>query len=274
MSDSPTPRSNWRPSGFVTLLTDFGLTDTYVGAMKGVLARHHPRARAVDLTHAVAPQDVRAAALHLSSAWCWFPRGSVHVCVVDPGVGSGRRILVGEQDGHAFLAPDNGLLSGVLALSAPLYALDVAALHLGQVSRTFHGRDVFMPAAARLLRGRAPRDLGERVEDALRLEWPSPQRDGAGWRAQVVHADRFGNLRTCLTRAELAPEHCQGWSALAAGHSLPAAGTYSDVQSGAALTLVDSSGFWELAVRDGSALQKLGIGPGAEVRFQPSKARS
>src|SRR6187402_1895371 len=206
MTDIPIPRSDWRPSGFVTLLTDFGLSDTYVGVMKGVLARHHPRARAVDLTHAVPPQDVRAAALHLASAWSWFPSGSVHVCVVDPGVGSGRRILVGEQAGHAFLAPDNGLLSGVLGDSAPRYALDIGALGLGAVSRTFHGRDVFMPAAARLLRGRAPRELGPAVDDALRLEWPRPAREGSGWRARVVLADRFGNLRTCLTRAELAPE--------------------------------------------------------------------
>ena len=135
--DKPRPRPSWRPSGFVTLLTDFGLSDTYVGVMKGVLARHHPRARAVDLTHAVPPQDVRAAALHLASAWTWFPRGSVHVCVVDPGVGSGRRILVGEQGGHAFLAPDNGLLSGVLAADAPLYALDFEAMRaLPQVTPT------------------------------------------------------------------------------------------------------------------------------------------
>lgn len=272
MSDAATPRSTWRPSGFVTLLTDFGLSDTYVGVMKGVLAQQHPRARAVDLTHAVPPQDVRAAALHLASAWSWFPAGSVHVCVVDPGVGSGRRILVGEQSGHAFLAPDNGLLSGVLENDAPLYELDVAALGLRQVSRTFHGRDVFMPAAARLLRGRAPGDLGARVHDALRLDWPRAERDGAGWRARVVHADRFGNLRTCLTRGELAPERAAGWSARVAGRALPVGGTYADVESGQALTLVDSSGFWELAVRDGNARERLGLEPGAEVRFLPPGA--
>lgn len=267
--EPPRTRPSWRPSGFVTLLTDFGLSDTYVGVMKGVLARHHPRARAVDLTHAVPPQDVRAAAVHLASAWTWFPRGSVHVCVVDPGVGSGRRILVGEQRGHAFLAPDNGLLSGVLEPDAPLFALDLDALELGDVSRTFHGRDVFMPAAARLLRGRAPRELGAPVEDALRLEWPSPRRDGEGWSAEVVHADRFGNLRTCLTREHLAPEAARGWRAHAAGHALPVGATYADVAPGEELTLVDSSGFWELAVRDGSARERLGLQAGARVRFQP-----
>ncbi|HVS17976.1 MAG TPA: SAM-dependent chlorinase/fluorinase [Planctomycetota bacterium] len=268
----PSPHTSWRPSGFVTLLTDFGLWDTYVGVMKGVLARHHPRARAVDLTHAVPPQDVRAAALHLASAWTWFPRGSVHVCVVDPGVGSGRRILVGEQRGHAFLAPDNGLLSGVLEPDAALYALDLEALQLGSVSRTFHGRDVFMPAAARLLRGRAPCELGRPVEDALRLEWPRPAREGSAWRASVVHADRFGNLRTCLTRADLAPEDACGWSAQAGGRALPVGATYADVAVGEALTLVDSSGYWELAVRDGSARAELGLEPGAEVRFTPAAA--
>jgi len=272
--DKPRPRPSWRPSGFVTLLTDFGLSDTYVGVMKGVLARHHPRARAVDLTHAVPPQDVRAAALHLASAWTWFPRGSVHVCVVDPGVGSGRRILVGEQGGHAFLAPDNGLLSGVLAADAPLYELDFEALDLGPVSRTFHGRDVFMPAAARLLRGRAPRELGARVEDALRLEWPRPARDGAGWSAAIVHSDRFGNLRTCLTRDDLTPEVARGWRAHVAGRALPVGATYADVASGEALTLVDSSGFWELAVRDGSAREHLGLAPGTQVRFAPHEERS
>ena len=166
--DRPTPPS-WRPSGFVTLLTDFGISDTYVGVMKGVLARHHPRARAVDLTHAVPPQDVRAAALHLSSAWTWFPHGSVHVCVVDPGVGSGRRILVGEECGHAFLAPDNGLLSGVLSPDAPLYELDLEAL------------DRFL--ADRLAKFKRPRSL--HVLEALPLT-PS------GKVQKFVLSERFG----------------------------------------------------------------------------------
>jgi S-adenosyl-L-methionine hydrolase (adenosine-forming) len=264
---------NWRPSGVVTLLTDFGSADTYVGVIKGVLAARSPLARVIDLTHAVPPQDVRAAAGHLRGAWTWFPRGSVHMCIVDPGVGSGRRILVGEQNGHAFLAPDNGLLSGVLDAEAPLRVLDLSRLVLGPVSRTFHGRDLFVPAAARLLRGRAPEELGPLVDDALRLEWPHPERTaGGGWRAEVTHVDHFGNLRTCLTSAELSAAQAAGWSARAGDAHLPLRGTYSEVEPGAGLALLDSSSFWEVAVRDGSAARELGLAAGARVDFEPPTA--
>ena len=254
----------------VTLLTDFGSRDTYVGVMKGVLAARFPQARPIDLTHAVPPQDVRAAAVHLRSAWSWFPRGSVHLCVVDPGVGSGRRILVGLQAGHAFLAPDNGLLSGVLDPDAPLRELDLSGLSLGPVSRTFHGRDVFVPAAARLLRGRAPHELGPLVTDAVRLEWPSPTRlPSGGWSAEITHVDHFGNLRTCLTSLDLPAAAAAGWSVHLGERRLPLVGTYAEVASGAALALINSSSAWELAVRDGSAEQGLGLGLGTVVSFEP-----
>lgn len=269
MSTSPT-REPWRPSGLVTLLTDFGLRDTYVGVMKGVLFRDAPALRAaVDLTHAVPPQDVRSAAFHLGQAWRWFPAGTVHVAVVDPGVGSGRRILVARQDGHAFLAPDNGLLDPLLGPDASVRALDVArhALSPGRrPSRTFHGRDVFAPVAARLASGLDPDEAGPPAGERVRLELAPPEDRGAeGIRGCVVCVDHFGNLVTNLPR-ELLAGGAGRWELEAAGRRAPLVGTYAEAERGELLALVDSYELVELAVRDGSAAERLGLGTGAPVR--------
>ena len=148
----------WRPSGIVTLLTDYGLDDAYVGAVKGVLyARGGAGLRVADLTHSVPPQDVRSAAFHLAHAWRWYPPGTVHVAVCDPGVGTERDVLVALFEDHAFLAPDNGLLGPVVGELADVRALDLERFALPRRSRTFHGRDVFAPAAAALAGGLDPR---------------------------------------------------------------------------------------------------------------------
>ena len=157
------------PRGVITLLTDFGLDDAYVGIVKGVLLGINPRARLVDLTHTVPPQDVRRAALLLEAAWRFFPRGTVHLAVVDPGVGSARRPIAVEAGGHYFVGPDNGLLGFCFDLpGARAVALTATRYHRRPVSRTFHGRDIFAPAAAHLFaRGQAdgPR-AGDRAADA------------------------------------------------------------------------------------------------------------
>lgn len=159
----------FRAAGLVSLLTDFGLADPYVGVMHGVIAARAPGVRVVDLGHGVAPQDVRQGGWCLAQAWPYFPAGSVHVAVVDPGVGSARRVLAARQGGHAFLAPDNGLLALVLDEGAEVRALDVARFALPRVSRTFHGRDVFSPAAAALASGTPFEELGAVVDDWQRL---------------------------------------------------------------------------------------------------------
>ncbi len=264
----------WRPSGVVSLLTDFGERDPYVGIMKGVLLGIARGAAIVDLTHALAPQDVRAAAFYLEHSWRWFPAGSVHVAVVDPGVGSARRMLVARAEGQAFLAPDNGLLSGVLSSASFVGALDVERFSLVPRSATFHGRDVFAPAAARIAAGLAPEEAGASIADWQRLDAPRPARDGAGWRSEVVLADRFGNLVTSLTADELDPGAARGWVARAAGLEIPVATTYAAVEPGALLALLDSFGCWEIAVRGGDAAARLALGPGAPVGFHPRPSRA
>lgn len=259
----------WRPSGVVTLTTDFGLSDPYVGIMHGVLLARAKGLAVVDLTHGIAPQDVCAAAFHLAQSWRWFPPGSVHVAVVDPGVGSARRILVARDGEHAFLAPDNGLLGPVLSPAADVRALDAARFELPGASRTFHGRDVFSPAAAALASGLDPALAGAPAGACERLAFPTPERgaDGAV-EGQVLVVDRFGNLITNVPGA-LLDGPAERWRARLGGRAVPARGTYAEVERGALVALVDSFGYWELAVRDGSAAAELGLAPGAPVRFEP-----
>jgi S-adenosylmethionine hydrolase len=260
----------WRPSGIVTLTTDFGVRDTFVGVMKGVLHGIAPPVRVIDLTHEVPAQDVRSAAFHLRHAWRWFPVGTVHVVVVDPGVGSARGILLARQAGQAFLAPDNGLLSGLLEPGAEVRALDVERVALVPRSRTFHGRDVFAPAAAQLVAGASPEQLAPRTVPALALEWPRPRAlPGGGFAAPIELVDRFGNAITALDGERLDPGAAGGWVARCGGRELPLAGTYSEVAPGQPLALLDSFGRWEVAVRDGDAARELGLARGDEVQFLP-----
>lgn len=262
----------WRPSGVVTLTTDFGLVDPYVGVMHGVLLSAGRELRVVDLTHGVEPQDVRAAGFFLAHSWSWFPAGTVHVAVVDPGVGSARRILVARAGGHAFLAPDNGLLGAVLEPDAPgvdVRALDVPRFALPEASRTFHGRDVFSPAAARLALGLDPAQAGPPAGAWERgARPPEPRRSGASVEGEVLLVDRFGNLVTSLRPADLEGPPGARWEARLAGRRVPLVGTYAEAGRGELLALVDSYGWLEVALREGSAARELGVGPGAPVTFR------
>ena len=167
------------PSGIVTLLTDFGLDDAYVGTVKGVLLAVNPRVRLVDLTHAVPPQDIRRAALLLEAAWRFFPRGSVHLAVVDPGVGGARRPIAIEAGGHYFVGPDNGLLGFCFDLpGARAVVLAAARYHRRPVSRTFHARDIFGPVAAHCSRGVRLAAFGPPLRDPVRLSEAEPRRLG------------------------------------------------------------------------------------------------
>ncbi|TAJ21048.1 MAG: hypothetical protein EPO68_05520 [Planctomycetota bacterium] len=256
-----------RPSGVVTLLSDFGQQDTYVGVMKGVLlARACALRSIVDLTHAIPPQDVRAAAFHLAHSWRWFERGTVHVAVVDPGVGSARRGLAASAHGHWFLAPDNGLLGPVLAAdpAARVHAIDAARHGFAQRSRTFHGRDVFAPVAAALADGLALEETGPRVDDWQALSFPAPEVAAARIEAEILLADRFGNLITNADGALLGARP-EAWSVEHGGLMIPVLGTYADAQGGALLCLVNSYGLVEIARRDGSAAAQLGLVPGDRI---------
>ena len=246
-------------SPLVTLLTDFGSSDSYVGEVKGRLLSLVPAATLVDLSHDIAPGDVAAASYVLGRAWREFPAGTVHLAVVDPGVGTARRALAVDAAGHRFVAPDNGLLSEVFAAA---HAEVVSLAVPGGASRTFHGRDVFAPAAARLALGAALADLGSPVRDLVHLPPRRPHTEGADTVGQVVHVDRFGTLVTNLPASA-----CHAGAEVRLGrHLVPLHATFGEVPGGSPVAFVGSGGTLEIAVRDGRADAVLGYGRGAEVR--------
>jgi S-adenosylmethionine hydrolase len=255
----------------ITLTTDFGLKDPYVGIMKGVILGINPEARLVDLTHEIAPQEILEGALALEAAVPFFPPGSIHLAVVDPGVGSSRRPLALAARGQSFVGPDNGLFSFLFA--EPGWAavtLEAPAFRLPAVSRTFHGRDLFAPAAAHLSLGLPLERLGPPLNDPVRLTWPEPRWEGGALVGEVLHVDRFGNLVTSLrgtALAELGPE--EGWAVEIEGRSLgPPVRSFSEGPSGASAAILGSSGRLEIFVRRGSARALLGAERGALVRVR------
>lgn len=251
------------PSPAVVLLTDFGLSDPFVGVMKGVILAHAPRSRIVDLTHGIAPRDVRQAALALRQAVPYFPEGSLFVCVVDPGVGSSRRILWTKGARHQYLAPDNGLLSWAEeGRFREVRSVVNADLFLKPVSRTFHGRDVFAPVAAALAEGLAPERLGPRAAASRALAFPSPRRHRKRVSGQILAFDRFGNAITNLTPSDIP----RGARLRHRGSDLGRVRThYAAVPAGRAVALTGSSGFIELSVRDGDFAKVAGAATGDPV---------
>jgi len=243
----------------VTLLTDFGTADGYVAEMKGVLLALAAGTALVDVTHEIPPGDVAEAAYVLDRTWRAFPEGTVHLAVVDPGVGSGRRALAAEAGGHRFVAPDNGLLSGVLrSHAARVVALPVPPF----AGPTFHGRDLFAPAAARLAAGEPLSVLGPATGDPVLLEPPRLEAIGGDVVGEVVHVDRFGTLVTSMPGIAVAP----GCAVRVGATSVPLRTTFADVASGALVAFVGSGGMVEIAARDARADTVLGAGRGAEVR--------
>ena len=249
----------------VTLLTDFGLQDEYVGVMKGAVLSVQPSAVIVDLCHEVPAGDVEKAAWALEWAWCYFPAGTVHVAVVDPGVGSARKILCVSHRKHLFLAPDNGLLSRVLAGSRRLNAFWVKndRFFLKPVSQTFHGRDIFAPVAAHLCGGLDPAKLGPRLRSVRLLPAGRPGRRKDGYLGHVIQFDRFGNAVTDLPWVAGTPGR---WSIRVGGRRIAEIrASYSAVPEGAPLAVVGSRGLLEIAVNRGSAHGELGLNAGDSV---------
>ena len=246
----------------ITLTTDFGLGSPYVGQMKGVLLHRAPEAALVDLTHAIPAFDVRAAALTLGDAVSAFADGTVHLVVVDPGVGTARRPLVIAWRGHAMVGPDNGVFESFLDEGA-VHVIARRDIFRQPVSDVFHGRDLFAPAAAFLARGGLPAELGPPVDDPVRLRWPQVVRQPHGARAPVLRADGFGNLMTRLSRADVPAEvRAVGLTGQPGGERLeiPLRRTYGEVAPGALVALFGSSGWLEVAVSQGSAAERLGAG--------------
>jgi S-adenosylmethionine hydrolase len=251
----------------ITLITDFGQADGYVGTMKGVILGICPEAALVDISHEIRPQAVRQAAYVLSTAVPFFPPGTVHLVVVDPGVGSERPPIAVQTERFTYVAPDNGVLSLTLARDAARLAVHLSepGYRLARVSATFHGRDIFAPAAAHLACGRDLCAMGPAISPAelhaLPIAQPAPQPDGSSL-GEILHIDRFGNLVTSIPSAmrnaqlvEIAGVAIEGLRR-----------TYADVEPGELVAYFGSSGYLEIAVRDGSAAARLAAKMGDPVR--------
>lgn len=267
-------------ASIITLTTDFGVRDQYVAAMKGVILQINPGATIVDVSHEVAAHDVVEAVYVTSQAWPWFPDGSIHVAVVDPGVGTARCPIIVETARGLHVGPDNGVLSACLPDQArrpglPLrgdvraFAIEREELRLPSVSRTFHGRDIFAPAAAHLSLGVPPDRFGRRLEQIEVLPPLRASRRADGMiEGRVIHVDRFGNAVTDVLAGDLP---AAGAVVEAASRRVPLARTYAEAPGPAAL--VGSGGYLEIAVPGGNAARDLGLSPGTPVLVRPLTAR-
>lgn len=260
----------------ITLITDFGTEDEYVGLLKGVILGIDPNATVVDVTHAIKPQDVAQAAFALEASFRYFPEGTIHVVVVDPGVGTERGILCLEQDRRFFLAPDNGTLTLLLeeGQGAVLRRLENPAFRRAEVSPVFHGRDIIAPAAAHLSKGADSRALGPELarEATVRLEHLRPVlRADSGIDGTIVHVDRFGNLISNIPAGLLDAVGGGGEGVrITVGEACLSAisKTYAHGAPGVVLALIGSRGYLEIAVNRGSAQTALGLGTGDPVRVR------
>ena len=246
----------------ITLLTDFGTADGYVGELKGVLATGAAGAPLVDVAHDLASHDVEGARLALARYWRRFPAGTVHLVVIDPGVGGERVALAVESEGRFLVGPDNGVLSPALLHSgARCVSLPIPS----SAAPTFHGRDVFAPAAAELAQGIALDALGEPFGEPIVRRTPEAiRRDDGTIAGVVITIDRFGNAVTNLMAR-------RGGAIVVGSQRMPLARAYVDVESGALTALVGSSGLVEIACRDGSAAARLGLERGSPVLLQPPR---
>ena len=256
-------------SGVITLTSDFGLQDPFVGVMKGQILARFPAASIVDLSHEVVAHWPVEAGFWLARSYRYFPRGTVHVAVVDPGVGGSRGIAVVEGDGHLFLAPDNGLLGSVFeAIPVPVLRLlsdqYVTTLGVTRPSATFHGRDIFAPVAAEVAAGRAaPDELGELVSELVPGWLEAPTESGGHITGAVVTIDHFGNLITNIDGTLL--QSLARAQVRVGGLEIPLRRTYSDVRPGDYLALVNSFGVLEIARAERNAAEGLGLARGAPV---------
>jgi S-adenosyl-L-methionine hydrolase (adenosine-forming) len=258
------------PLTLITLLTDFGTRDAFVGVMKGVILSLCPEARLVDLTHEIAPGEMQAGALALRWAAPYFPPGTVHLAVVDPGVGGPRRALVLRTPGAFFVGPDNGLLWPAASLVGDPEGWEIDLSSWDRpVSATFHGRDVFAPAAARLAAGERPEAFCRPARDAVRLEWPRPEPVGEMIRGAVIYVDRFGNAITNLAPANLGQPGEGERAFTVAEHRIRGPSpSYGAVPENSPVVVLGSAGLYEIAVNQGSAAAVLGLGVGSPVEVQ------
>ncbi len=253
----------------VTLTTDFGDTGYYVGAMRGVILSLCPEAVLVDITHRITPYSPLEGSLVLRHACTTFPEGTVHLAVIDPGVGGLRKPIFVRSGGAVFVGPDNGIFTPFLDGSEAVYRIRDEVALPGR-SATFHGRDLFAPAAARLARGDDPETVGERVHQAVHLHVPRPRRDGTLLAGQVLFADHFGNLITNIHHRDLEGVGPEVEVVIGTHRIRRLSRTYQDGALGESLALIGSSGYLEVAVVQGHAGAQLGMGKGERVRVRPA----
>lgn len=258
----------------ITLMTDFGTQDHYVACMKGVILQINPRVTLVDVTHNIAPQGVVEAAFVLRQIWAWFPPNTIHLAVVDPGVGTSRRILVGRYSDRVVIAPDNGLISLVHrdAQIQELRILDNRRFLAGSLSSTFHGRDIMAPVAAHLSNGMHLAELGPLTDRLEVLSLPVPQHGGdAAVTGHVIYVDHFGNLVTNISAGDVNAASGRGRSLdvyLAEQCVGPIRQTYADVGVGEPLALIGSTQMLEVAINRGDASEYFTARPGVPVRLR------
>ena len=251
------------PCGVITLMTDFGTNDHFVGVMKGVILNINPKVQIVDITHAVPPQDIHGAAFLINSTYRYFPDGTIHVVVVDPGVGSRRRAIICQTDTAYFVCPDNGVLSYILSGNTThrVVALDNTSYRLSEVSNTFHGRDIFAPAAAHLSRGVSLSQFGDAVNNVVRLPIQIPQVTKTAMVGSVIWVDHFGNLITNLTSDMLESFGVENSFVIRAGKAeiCRLNCSYAESKKSECLAIIGSSGYLEISVNQESAAQVLGL---------------
>lgn len=254
----------------ITLLTDFGIDDWFVGAMKGVISDIAPRANVIDLTHGIGPGNVRAAAFALAASCRFFPRQTVHVVVVDPGVGTARAAVAARTRDYFFVGPDNGVLSWALRHEDIIEIRHLENRHYFRppISQTFHGRDVFAPVAAHLSRGAPLARFGRRVEDFVRLPWPDPCIEPSGIRGEILYVDHFGNAISNVPNTLCDPGKAAARVRLPRRRSFPLLACYQAVRAGKAVAVPGSTGFIELALNEGSAARALGLKAGTPITIR------
>ena len=254
----------------ITLTTDFGLKDGFVGIMKGVIWAICPSVQIADISHEIAPQNVLEAALVLDRAFSFFPAGTVHLAVVDPGVGTSRRPIAARIGDHYFVGPDNGIFTPIYEQAeekkwqVQIVRLTNTSYFLPKVSATFHGRDLFAPVAAHLAKGIPLQDFGPELHDPLRLVLPHAVRTPTGWRAHIIGIDSFGNLATDLP-ADLLKDRSAVRVSLGRHEVSGLSSSYGERNPGELVALVDSFGRLELAVVNGSAAGMTGARLGDEL---------
>ncbi len=261
-------------TNIITLTTDFGLEDPYVGQMKGAILKRNISARIIDLTHAITPHDILAGAITIRTSYRYFPDETIHLIVVDPEVGTQRGILAAEADNHLFIAPDNGLLS-LLVMDKKMnriHRVENSSLFPAEVSGTFHGRDIMAPVAAALAAGLPIDRVGPETSfsNCVLLDIPEPKIDNNRISGQMLHIDHFGNIRTNITTRHLSRFQPANFTGITiSGHTIYAiSSTYSNQPAGELVALIDSSGYLEIAVNKGNAAELTGCAPGESVIVQ------